>query len=202
MDAEEFRAALRLESAPYRRVQAFVAMLGEESGLGVEGLTVVGGSALEIYTRGDYVSDHIDLVASDRRRVEQVPRSWGFRQEGMYWGHPDLKPLVQIVGRNDSGSRQRNQIVSTRYGRVRVGSIEDIVWKRVVEARYWRRSEALDEAMLAARRYGSRIDWEHIGFQAKKNGVDDLIPDLRRQAGLDLGLDRPQKETRKRLLRE
>ena len=75
MDAEEFRAALRLETLEYRRVQALVAMLGEESGLGVEGLTVVGGSALEIYTRGDYVSDGIDLVASDRRRLENVLQS-------------------------------------------------------------------------------------------------------------------------------
>lgn len=198
MDVEEFRAALRLESAPYRRVQAFVAMLGEESGLGVDGLTVVGGSALEIYTRGDYVSDDIDLVASDRRRLEDALRSWGFRQDGMYWKHPDLKPLVQIVGQYDSGSRQRNQIVSTRYGRVRLGSIEDIVWKRVVEARYWRRPKALDEAMLAVRRYGNRLDWEYIGSHAKKNGVEDLVADLRREAGLDREPDRSQKEARER----
>ena len=154
MDAEEFRAALRSEPAPYRRVQAFVAMLVEESGLGVEDLTVVGASALEIYTLGEYVSDYIDLVASDRRRLEDVLQYWSFRADGIYWKHPDLKPWVQIVGAYDSGSRQRNQIVSTRYGRVRLGSIESIVWKRVVEARYWRRPEALGEAMLAVRRYG------------------------------------------------
>lgn len=177
-------------------------MLGEESGLGVEGLTVVGGSSLEIYTQGDYVSDDIDLVASDRGRLEDALRSWGFRQDGMYWKHPDLKPLVQIVGQYDSGSRQRSQIVSTRYGRVRLESIEDLVGKRVVEARYWRRPEALAEAMLAVRRYGSRLDWPYIGFHARRNGVEDLIDDLRRQAGIDGGADRSQHETRRKPLRE
>ena len=120
----------------------------------------------------------------------------------MYWQRPDLKPVVQIVGQYDSGSRRRNQIVSTRYGQVRLGSIEDIIWKRVVEARYWRRPKALDEAMLAVRRYGNRLDWDYIGFHAKRNGVEDLIADLRREAGSEGGPNPSQEEACTKFPRE
>ncbi len=179
MNAKGFRDVLLSEKVPYQRNRAVAAILAEESGLGTEGLTVVGGSALEIYTTGDYVSKDIDLLAENRERIVVALRSLGFREEGRYWRHPDLPPSVQIVGQYDSGSRARNRIVLTPYGRLRLGAIEDIVWKRVVEARYWNRPEALVEAKLAVRRYGDRIDWEYVERQGREQHVEDLVADLR-----------------------
>lgn len=180
MSVDQFKEILDSDAAPYLRIRAFAALLARESGLGSEGLTVVGGSALEIYTTGAYASDDIDLVVEDRGRVEKALRSWGFRKKGMYWRHPKFLALVQIVGRFDSGSRERNQVVSTNYGPVRLASIEDIIWKRVVEARAWNRPEALDEAMLAVQRYANRIDWDYVERRGRENGVADLIRDLER----------------------
>ena len=109
-------------------------------------------------------------------------RGWGFRSEGMYWTSPDFPPSVQIVGRYDSGSRERNQIISTRYGRVRLASIEDIVLKRLVKSRHWRQPRALAEAMLAVERFGTKMDWDYVELRAKQDGVADLLVDLRRLA--------------------
>jgi hypothetical protein len=159
-------------------------MLATATGLGAVGLTVVGGSALEVYTEGNYVSDGVDLVANDRERVIQVLRSWGFRQHGMYWVSADFRPSVQIVGKDDSGSRRLTQIVSTRYGRVRLAAVEDIVVKRLIKARHWRRPEGLAEAMLAVERYGAAMDWEYVERRAEKDGVEDLVADVRQRAGL------------------
>jgi hypothetical protein len=158
-------------------------MLATETGLGADGLTVVGGSALEIYTTGDYVSADVDLVAKDRKRVSEVLRSWGFTFKGMYWTSPDFRPSVQIVGRYDSGSRRLSQVVTTSYGSVRLAAVEDIVVKRLIEARHWRRPEAMAEAMLAVSRYGPELDWEYVIFMARKDGVSDLALDIRRRAG-------------------
>ena len=181
MDADEFRAAIRSEGQPYLQLRAFAAMLATETGLGPDGLTVVGGSALEIYTTGDYVSDDVDLIVEDRERVAEVLRSWGFKSKGMYWTSPDFRPAVQIVGRYDSGSRRLSQVVSTRYGSVRLAAIEDIVIKRLIEARHWRRPEALAEAMLAVSRYGPDLDWGYIKEMAAKDLVADLADDVRRR---------------------
>jgi hypothetical protein len=158
-------------------------MLATETGLGPDGLTVVGGSALEIYTTGVYVSDDVDLIVADRQRVAEVLRSWGFKLKGMYWTSPDFRPSVQIVGKYDSGSRRLSQVVFTRYGSVRLAAIEDIVVKRLIEARHWNRPEALAEAMLAVSRYGADLDWDYINDIARRDLVADLAEDVRRRAG-------------------
>ena len=184
MSREDLTAILVGETEPHRKLAAFGALLTRESGLGTEGLTIVGGSALEIYTTGDYVSGDIDIVAERPEKVEEVLQSWGFTKEGIYWQHRDLGLVVQIVGRHDSGSRTLNQIVATPYGRLRLGSMEDIVWKRVYESRGWNRPEALDEAMLLVLRYSDRLDWEYLERKAKETGVEDLMADLRRLSAI------------------
>ena len=67
---------------PVVRLRTFATLLAEESGLGTEGMTLVGGSAIEIYTQGDSVSGDVDLLVSDRERAASVLRKWGFRDEG------------------------------------------------------------------------------------------------------------------------
>lgn len=181
--SQEFRALLRTEHEPHLRDRAFAALLARESGLGSDRMTVVGGSALEIYTTGDYVSQDIDILAEDVEKVETVLRSWGFKKKGMYWENEDFAKSVQIVGRFDSGSRERNVIVSTKYGPLRLASMEDLIWKRTYKARGWNRPAALDEAALLVRRYFDRLDWDYILRMATQNGVDDLVADLRRTRG-------------------
>lgn len=183
MDADGFRDAISAESTEPRKIRAFAALLGRESGLGSDGLTVVGGSALEIYTDGAYISQDVDLVAENPSSVESVLSRWGFVHEGMYWSSPDFPLAVQMVGRYDSGSRQRNQLVATRYGRVRLASIEDVVVMRVIESRYWNRPKAFAEAVLGVERYGNRMDWDYVMRIAKQDRVDNLVPELRRRAG-------------------
>jgi hypothetical protein len=179
VDRDEFRDAIRGEEFPYRQIRAFGAMLASESGLGTEGMTLVGGSALEVYTQGDYASDDVDLVAADRDRVVATLRKWGFRSEGVYWTSPNFRPLVQIVGKYDSGSRRLTRLVSTKFGPLRLAAIEYLVVKRLVEARQWRRPEALAEATLAVERYGSEMDWAYVELLAKKDGVGDLAAHIR-----------------------
>ena len=102
----------------------------------------------------------------------------------MYWENPQFAKSIQIVGRFDFGSRQRNVVVSTRYGPLRLASMEDIIWKRTYEARGWNRPEALDEAALLVRRFFDRLDWEYLLREAKANGVADLIEELRETRGV------------------
>jgi hypothetical protein len=188
--AEEFRAMLSEEPVSYCRDRAFGALLAKESGLGSRRMAIVGRSALEIYTAGDYVSQDIHVVAENPKKVEAALRAWGFRKKGMYWEHPDFSKSVQIVGRFDSGSRQRSVTVSTNYGALRLAAMEDLIWKRTYEARGWNRPEALDEAALLVRRYFDQLDWEYILQRAKENSVEDLASDLKRTRGVLQNLGR------------
>ena len=183
MDRDGLMAALRKESEeghPEKRMRAFAALLARESGLGEDGLTVVGGSALEIYTEGDYTSQDIDLLVEDRERAESVLRRWGFVRDGMYWVGSPMKESIQIVGRYDSGSPSHNTFVMTMYGRLRLGSMEDLIWHRLYEARApgWKGPPALAEAKLLSHRYHGQLDWPYILKKASENGVEDLALEL------------------------
>jgi hypothetical protein len=181
VDVEEVATLLDSEPTKARRIRAFGALPGCESGLGDDGLTMVGGSALDVYTEGACVSEAPDLVASDRARLDRLLRDWGFRSEGRYWTNSVLPLVVQIVGRNDSGWVSHSRAVSTRHGRVRLASVEDLVVKRLVEARHWRRPMAFAEALLALKRNASTTDWDYVLFIANKDGVADLALDARRR---------------------
>jgi hypothetical protein len=74
-------SALLSEAAPGMRTLYFGAVLAREARIVRGRLVIVGGSAIEIYTRGGYVSGDIDIVA-DRDRVRPVLEAWGFRHEG------------------------------------------------------------------------------------------------------------------------
>lgn len=182
--AAEVEELLLSEVPPDRRLRVFAALLGAASGLGTSGLTVVGDSAIEIYINGAYVSGDIDLVAADPDKVRQVLRAWGFRDEGKLWTHSKLGLYVDLVGRFNSGSNRLTRVVQTEYGSVKLGAIEDLIVKRLLETRYWGQKAALAQAILLTREYGADLDWDYIRFFSERDGLDDLVAEMRRRSGL------------------
>jgi hypothetical protein len=182
--ALELEELLLSETAPDRRLRSFAALLAADSGLGTSRLTVVGGSAIEIYTNGSYVSGDIDLVVADPTAVKRVLRSWGFKDEGKLWTHAKLGLFVDIVGKLNSGSDRLTRVVQTEYGSLRLGAVEDLIVKRLLEVRYWGQKAALAQAILLTRQYGADLDWEYIDFFSKKDGLHDLVTEMRKRSGL------------------
>ena len=158
------------------RVLYFGALLAREAGLGPEGMVIVGGSAIEIYTRGGYVSGDIDLVA-DKIRVQPVLESWGFRKTGRVWVQADWKIVVDIVRRYDAyhGSLQRTEVVLTPYGGVRVEAVEDAMVRRLISSRYWQQSDDFDLAVAVATTHAEDIDWSYAEEIATTDRVLDLL---------------------------
>ena len=174
------RQVLLGEKLPYRRMRLFAALLSTESGLGVSGLAVVGGSAIEIYTSGDYVSGDIDLLVSDRRPAERLLKLWGFRDEGKLWTNSELRLYVDLMQAEPSGSKRLTRILQTKFGPIRLAAIEDLILKRLLEARYWAQRPALAQAMLLSRMYWDGLDHGYIDFVAKRDRIVDLVDQLER----------------------
>lgn len=181
--SEEVERILLSEGAPDRRLRAFAALLATDSGLGTSGLTVVGGSAIEIYTNGAYISGDIDLVVAVPSKVRDVLRSWGFKDEGKLWTQSKLGLYVDLVGRWNSGSERLTRVVQTKYGSVRLGAVEDLIVKRLLETRYWGEKSALAQAILLTRQFGPDLDWKYIAFHSRKDGLDDLVTEMRKRSG-------------------
>jgi hypothetical protein len=183
MDEKEAGALLLREKAHDRRTRLFSALLARESGLGTEGMTVVGGSAIEIYTEGDYVSADIDLVVDSRPIITAVLKRWGFRDEGKGWSKKEWEIFVDPMEKPHSGSRRLTQIISTSAGSFRIAGIEDLIIRRIRESVAWQnRQEAFAHAILLAETAGPNVDWEYINFFAQHEGWEKQLADLRRRA--------------------
>jgi hypothetical protein len=180
-EAEASRLVLE-ETAPDRRLRIFSALLAAESGLGTEGRMVVGGSAIEIYTGGAYVSGDVDYVTKSRQAVERVLRAWSFNDEGKWFSKPSWGLFVDVMETPGTGVRRLTRIITTKAGPFRIAAIEDLLIKRVREAVFWQgRKEAFDQAVLLAR-HADKVDWEYVQHYANREGWLLQLRELRRIA--------------------
>ncbi len=180
-EKREVGALLLGEGDTTRRLLIFAALLSGESELREDTVIVVGGSAIELYTRGAYVSGDVDLVAPDLDRVSSALRRWGFRKEGRLWLREDWKLAVDLVGTPYTGSSTRTWTVTTPYGPVRLAAIEDLLVKRLASAKHWRQPGDLEHAALLGKRFQDSIDWTYAREQAERYAVADLLRALEQE---------------------
>jgi hypothetical protein len=176
---EAERAVASAESHT-ERILLLAATLTKALGSSKDATIVVGGSAIEIYTSSQYVSEDLDLVAP-RQEAIKILESWGFAREGRIWWRSDWKIAVDLVGPDYTGSRRRTQIIDTRLGPVRLAAVEDLVIKRLVEAKHFQSREALEQALMLASEYQGRVDEEYLNEFARKEDVVDILEEARRK---------------------
>ncbi len=176
--ADEVGRILASTPKSHDRILYFAALLAKESGSEV---VVVGGSAIEVYTRGGYVSGDID-IRTDRKVAHRVLAKWNFRDEGRLWIRSDWKIAVDVVGDGYSGDPYRTTTVSTPYGPVRIAVVEDVFIKRLASAKHWQVKEALNEAELLWSDYRVTMDVAYLDRQARTYDVGDLLREFRRRS--------------------
>lgn len=182
MKEDEAASWVLAELEPDRRLRIFSALLAAESGLGVDGLMIVGGSAIEIYTGGAYVSGDVDYVTDSRSAVARALATWKFKDEGKWFSKKEWSLFLDVMETRVTGSRRLSRVIVTKVGPFRIAAIEDLLIKRVREAVNWQdREEAFDQAVLLAR-HADQVDWDYIEFYAKDEGWLRQLAELRRLA--------------------
>ncbi|HXQ93932.1 MAG TPA: hypothetical protein VN864_02015 [Thermoplasmata archaeon] len=177
---DEIGRILRSTPKSYDRILHFAALLAREIGSEV---VVVGGSAIEVYTKGGYVSGDIDIRA-DREAVRRALAGWKFNEEGRLWIRADWNIAVDVVGNQYTGDPYRATTAATPYGPVQIAVVEDLFVKRLAAAKHWRVREALDEASLLWADYSDRMDVAYLDQQAATYKVLDLLAVFRKRAPL------------------
>lgn len=170
-------ARLRQTEDRLRRNLLFVAMLNRKLGNPQVSLRpiVVGGSAVEFYTTGGYMSADVDLIMLHPEDADAVLASSGFVRTGRYWSLPDTDLLVEFPGQtltNAPLAYERTTEVSLGDGLVAtIIGIEDILIGRlyaaVSEGRENDRRWALNMAVL----HCDRIVWTDVDELARANGI-------------------------------
>lgn len=177
----------RIQNAETRLEKKLLVLAELTSRLEPEGIQpiLVGGTAVEFYTVGDYLS-YDDLVTGQRGRVGQELESLGFQKEGRFWFHPGWDISIEIPGDLLAGDKERViEIEIADGGKVYCISREDLLIDRLNAAVHWRSAEDKRWAATLVRIYRNELDWDYLQSRATENDVSDLLASIVQEAGRD-----------------
>jgi len=125
-------------------------------------LVVVGGSAVEFYTEGGYMSGDIDfcrktLKAVPPRLMQEVAESLGGRGLGRNWLVCGL--YVDLLGILETESRLPERTLQTPYGDVKIIPPELVLVERLLYAEQDAECVASARQMMSAALADARFDW-------------------------------------------
>jgi hypothetical protein len=188
----EFEKSISSETEREKRIVIFGALLGKATGAEI---MLVGGSAIAVYTLGEYVSNDIDVIGP-KIRIGSVLREWGFQLdeggERPYWIRNDLKLAIDVLGSRYSGLEGHVQTLKTPYGSVRLAAPEDLIVRRLVFSKRDQKA-AMAEAELLMDRFKDILDYGYLEAQAHYEKVEDRYQELlqRSEHYLKSGSSRP-----------
>lgn len=166
--------------SPAERRLRFAALLGAGLQASETEFVVVGGSAIEFYTRGQYTTGDIDVVYTGHADVSRLLHEWRFVRQGRIWLNERLGIVLDFVKPPYTGDLARTQALETPYGSIRLAALEDLIIKRLASAKHWRRPPDEDHAQLLAATYRERLHWGYLERLAVEYDVEDLLTSLRR----------------------
>ena len=128
---------------------------------------LVGGSAVELYTRGMAKSIDLDLIA-DRMVIAPLLLKQGFKQEGrhFYKGRIDIEIPSDIF-------KERSVIVKYTGKKIRIVSVEDLIIDRLCACAFWKSVYDCEQAQMLIRAYKNKLDRQYLNERARQ----EMLPD-------------------------
>jgi predicted nucleotidyltransferase len=145
---------------------------------------VVGGSAVEFYTRDWYATGDIDLAVTKgkRRGISRTLEELGFKTHGRMWVREDLNLYIETPGDVADLDSDRVTRVETDVGHAYVIGIEDIILDRVNAARHWKSESDREQAIRMVAMFENEIDWRYLQERARKEKVVEALGEIREAA--------------------
>ncbi len=125
---------------------------------------VIGGAAVEFYTRDWYATGDIDLAIDKGKRNEfgEVMDAFGFKKEGRMWVREDLGLYIEIPGDKEDISEEKLTEVTTSEGHAFVIGLEDIIFDRIQAAEHWESQSDKEQAIRMGASFYEDIDWPYL----------------------------------------
>ena len=132
---------------------------------------LVGGSAVEFYTRGTCKSIDIDLLG-DRESLVKLLEDMGFSKMGRHWFY--TKDIgIEIVGSSAEGRRVNEVLHEGKL--IRIISIEDLIVDRLNACKHWKSQYDCEQAHVLFAAYMDKLDMDYLKTRMKE---EDLEMDL------------------------
>ena len=139
---------------------------------------LVGGAAVELYTRGAYRTGDLDFVGDVPPTVQRALIDAGFRKRGRHWVHEKGQLFIELPSRSFD-ARVRLDVIQLDEWRVIALSPEDILVDRLAAWRFWNVVADGVNAFLLWRDRGQDMDVDYLERHAAAEGVADALESLR-----------------------
>ena len=153
---------------------AFLANRLENNGIDS---VLVGGSAVEVYTNGDFPTADMDFDVSDMGKAIQLLKNLGFKKTDSLWYNSDLDIVVDLSSKGYSGDPAKLRIIKVRNYSLKVAGVEDLIVNRLYSAKFWKSNPQrdLEEATALDRIFSGKLDSDYLKMLAEKNDVIDIL---------------------------
>ncbi len=132
---------------------------------------VVGGLAVEVYTRGQYTTLDIDLVMMRRDYADKVLKDLGFNKEGRHWYHAELEVAIEIPGNMlEDADHERVIKINLPSGRhIYVIGLEDIILDRLRACVHWESTSDCEWGLRMLKVHKHALDKAYMQMMAAKD---------------------------------
>jgi hypothetical protein len=160
---------LALDAGP-EKTAAVVHWVQELYPAGEERPVLVGGSAVELYTGGAYVTGDLDFVGTVPHIVDIALRENGFRKEGRHWIHEEGRIFLEFPSLHlAEGEKATERKFNNRN--ILLVSPEDLIVDRLSAWVYWKSEVDGVNAYLLYQALEGDLDAERLGSRVEKVGV-------------------------------
>ncbi len=140
---------------------------------------LVGGTAVSLYTSGQFTTGDIDVTATNAEKTVDLLKQMGFEKTGRIWLNQKLALAVDIVDTFPNSTAKARTILIDRF-QIKVVGVEDLIIDRLVAAKYWRSNPKYDieQATVLFKAHTDNIDKQYTRQLAKKQQVDDYLQEI------------------------
>ncbi len=139
---------------------------------------VVGGTALEVYTVGDYLTADLDIVVPARDALIRELEAMNFQREGRLWYHPEWELLVEIPDEQLAGAPERIIKIEVDSYTVACIGLEDLIIDRLNAGVHWRSQEDMRWVETLLHAYREQLDLSYLRQRAQEEETLEALDRL------------------------
>lgn len=131
----KLREAAGLEDRALRTLRTAAVLSEALERAGATAPVLVGGGAVEVYTRGAYTTHDLDFVAATSKTLARTLASLGFASDGRHWVHDELALIVEFP--SSVLAPAESVSIEVDGTELRVISVEDLIVDRLASWKHW-----------------------------------------------------------------
>jgi len=155
-------------------VMSLLTPLLEENGVKA---VIVGGAAVEFYTRNWYATGDIDLAINKEKKhqFKDVLEKAGFTPYGRMWFREDINTYIEAPADINDIDINKVTKVETDAGYAYIIGMEDIIFDRVQAAEHWKSESDKEQAIRIGAVFYDEIDWDYIYNKCRAANSEKML---------------------------